>query len=66
MRKIKVRWAIRRETGRSGSGCMVMQWWRNGTVPSAGKAREKTMIFGVLGWEIITPSDERYADQVLW
>ena len=63
---MKVRRVIRRETGLNGSGCMVMQWGRNWTVPSAGKAREKTMIFGVLGWEIITQSDERYADQVLW
>ena len=63
---MKVRRAIHCETGLNGAGCMVMQWGRNGTVPSAGKAREKTMIFGVLGWEIITQSDERYADQVLW
>lgn len=63
---MKVRRAIRRETGRSRSGCMVMQWGKNRTVPSAGKAREKTTIFGVLGGEIITQSDERYADQVLW
>ncbi len=63
---MKVRRAIRRETGRSGSGCMVMQWGRNGTVRSVGKAREKTTIFGVLGGEIITQSDERYADQMLW
>lgn len=63
---MKVRRAIRRETGLNGPGCMVMQWGKNRTVRSVGKAREKTMIFGVLGWEIITQSDERYADRALW
>ncbi|PEH72605.1 hypothetical protein CRM76_12035 [Edwardsiella tarda] len=63
---MKVRRVIRRETGLSGLGCMVMQWGKNRTVPSAGKAREKTTIFGVLRGEIITQSDERYADQMLW
>lgn len=63
---MKVRQAIHCETGRCGLGCMVMQWGKNRTEPSVGKAREKTMIFGVLDWEIITQSDERYADQMLW